>query len=213
MQFKKLAICTGVFLPWLLGASAQAQNEASAAQTSGKQEQVSKQDQAMMDAWQKAATPGEPHKRLADMAGSFDAAVRMWMHPGAAPTQSKGKSDNKLIWDGRFLQQDYQGDMMGKAFTGMGLTGYDNARKKYVGTWVDSMNTGISAMEGTLDAAGKVLTMTTEMVDPMTGKKVKQRSVTRLESPDRHVFEMYERDKSGKEFKSLEIVYTRAPKK
>jgi hypothetical protein len=102
--------------------------------------------------------------------------------------------------------------MMGKGFTGIGMTGYDNAKKRYVGTWMDSMSTSIAYLEGTMDAAGKTMTMTMEMTDPMTGKKVKQRTVTRIESPDRHVFETYERAPNGKEFKSMEIVYTRAAK-
>lgn len=206
MKNKVLASCTSLLFSALLCAEVGAQKETAAPKD------ADKQTQAMMEAYQRVATPGEPHKRMADMAGSFDAATRMWMQPGATPTEGKGKSENKLIWEGRFLQQEYKGEMMGKPFTGMGMTGYDNAKKKYVGSWADSMGTGLMYSEGAMDAAGKVLTMTTDLVDPMTGKKTRQRSVTRVESADRHVFEMYERDKSGKEWKSLEIVYTRAPK-
>lgn len=166
--------------------------------------------QAMMDAMERAGKPGDAHKRLADMAGSFDSVTRMWMMPGAQPVESKGHSENKLLWDGRFLQQDFRGEAMGKPFTGLGMTGYDNTRKRYVATWMDSMDTALAYMEGTMDAAGKVLTMTMNRTDPMTGKPHRMRTVTRVESPDRHVFELYEPGPNGKEFKSMEMVYTRA---
>lgn len=192
---------------WLCGA-ALADNKGKDSGAAAKQDP----GQAMMEAVIKAGTPGEPHKLLAEMAGSFDTVTRMWMAPEAQPNESKGKSENKMIWDGRFLQQEFKGDMMGKPFTGYGMTGYDNAKKKYVGTWMDSMSTALTYIEGTTDKSGKAITMSMEVVDPMTGKKTTQRTVTRVESPDRHVFEMYEKAKGGKEFKSMEIVYTRAMK-
>lgn len=204
---KKTIRCALLVLPLLFGGEILAEKEAPKGAADKKDP-----GQAMMEAWQKAGTPGEPHKRLADMAGSFDTVTRTWMTPGAQPMESKGKSENKLIWDGRFLQQEYKGEMMGKGFTGIGMTGYDNVKKKYVGTWMDSMSTSLAYLEGTADAAGKTMTMTMEMTDPMTGKKVKQRAVTRIESPDKHVFELHERGPNGKEFKSMEIVYTRAAK-
>ncbi len=167
--------------------------------------------QAMMDAWKKAGEVGPAHGRLKAMAGTFDTTTRVWMQPGTPPQESKGKSENKLVFDGRFLQQEFKGSMMGQPFTGLGVTGYDNTKKKYVGSWMDSTNTGLAYMEGTADPAGKVLTMTmTKMADPMTGKEHAARTVTRIESDAKHVFEMYETGPDGKEFKSMEIVYTRA---
>ena len=75
---------------------------------------------------------------------------------------------------------------------------------------MDSTNTSLSYMEGTADPAGKVLTMSMKMADPMTGKETTTRTVTRIESDAKHVFEMYEVAPDGKEFKSMEIVYTRS---
>ena len=42
--------------------------------------------------------------------------------------------------------------MMGQPFSGVGIDGYDNLRKKYVTTWIDTMGTGIFSMEGTASA-------------------------------------------------------------
>jgi hypothetical protein len=192
----------------LLGAGALA--ESKDAKKAPAQKAPSAEQQAMMEAWQKAATPGAPHARLKAMAGTFDAVTRMWMQPGAAPQESKGKSENKLIFDGRFLHQEFKGTMMGQPFTGIGYTGYDNTRKKYVGSWMDSMGTSLTYSDGTADPAGKVLTMGMKVADPVTGKETTNRTVTRIESDAKHVFEMYETAPDGKEFKSMEIVYTRS---
>jgi len=62
---------------------------------------------------------------------------------------------------------------------------------------------------GSVDAAGKVFTFEAEMDDVVTGKPMKIREVIRVESRDRHVMEMYTPDRSGKEYKMMEIVYTR----
>ena len=50
------------------------------------------------------------------------------------------------------------------AFEGHGTETYDKGKKKYVGSWTDSMSTGLSTSEGTYDATSK--TMTGWMVGP-----------------------------------------------
>ena len=57
---------------------------------------------------------------------------------------------------GRFLEERVQSSFMGQPFSGIGYTGYDNVKKKYVSTWMDNMGTMIMVMEGTPDPAGKV---------------------------------------------------------
>jgi hypothetical protein len=99
--------------------------------------------QAMMDVYTKLGTPGTPHKVLASMAGSWITKTKGWMEPDKPPMESKGTCEQKMLLGGRFLQQEYSGDMMGSPFTGIGVTGYDNHTKKYVSTWMDSMGTGI----------------------------------------------------------------------
>ncbi len=38
--------------------------------------------QAMMELWKKAATPGEPHKLFATLVGSWTTQTKEWMEPG-----------------------------------------------------------------------------------------------------------------------------------
>jgi hypothetical protein len=93
-------------------------------------------------------------------------------------------------------------------FTGRGLDGYDPARKKYVGVWVDSMSPAPLVSEGTFDAAGKVLTMTGEGFG-QDGKPNKYRMVTEYKDKDHFVFTMNVANADGKEAPAFTITYTR----
>jgi len=164
--------------------------------------------QAMTDLYTKLGTPGAPHKLLASMAGSWSTKIKSWMEPNKPPMESVGTCEQKMILGGRFLQQEFTGDMMGSRFTGIGVTGYDNHTKKYVSTWMDSMGTAILFFEGTASADGKTITQESRYDDPIKGP-MKWRSVTKIVNDDTHVFEMYGTAKKGKEEKMMEITYTR----
>src|SRR5687768_5224159 len=84
--------------------------------------------QAMMEAYTKLATPGEPHKQFAGLAGSWTTKTKEWMEPGKPPTESTGTVEMKMVLDGRFLQQEFTGEMMGHPYSGIGISGYDNLR-------------------------------------------------------------------------------------
>jgi hypothetical protein len=78
--------------------------------------------QAMMEVYQKLATPGEPHKQLASLAGSWTTKTKEWMEPGKPPTESTGTAEMKMLLDGRFLYQEYSSQTMGQPFSGLGST-------------------------------------------------------------------------------------------
>jgi len=164
--------------------------------------------------WVEYATPGEAHKRLDALVGKWAYENRWWMGPADEPQVFPGTSELKWIFDGRYLQQEATGpaaDPNGPPFRGSGLYGYDNAKKQYFCTWFDNMGTGIMVGWGTCDAVGKVITYTGEYADPMTGDLHKKfRSVLKLESPDKFVYECYTSGPDGKEFKEMELTYTRA---
>ena len=163
--------------------------------------------QAMMEKFEKQGTPGEPHKRLASMEGSWNTKTKSWMEPNKPPMETAGTCEQKMILGGRFLKQKCLGDMMGKTFEGVGLTGYDNQTKKYTSTWMDSMSTTLHVMEG---ASGDDNTITQEgqYTCPIRGE-MKLRSVTKMVDQNTNIFEMYGTDKSGQEMKMMEITYTR----
>ena len=170
----------------------------------------SDQEKAMMAAMEKLAAKGEPHRKLALLAGEFTVSAKCFMPGSDQPQVSQGTNKNELILDGRWLRSDFAGSMMGQSFTGLGLLGYDNSLQKYVGTWVDSMTTQIMQMQGTADASGNVITLTGESYCPAVGQRAQFRYVYTLGGNDSYKFEIYGPGPDGKEQKGMEITYTRA---
>ena len=164
--------------------------------------------QKMMEEYQKLATPGEPHKQLASQAGSWTTNSKEWMEPGKPPMESTGTVEMKTLLDGRFLQQEFNGQMMGQPYNGIGITGYDNLRKRYISTWVDSMGTGIFVMEGTSSPDGKTITLKGHHAE-LGGGEMSHRAVWKFVDPDTQTFEMYGTHGHGKEMKMMEITYKR----
>lgn len=162
-----------------------------------------------MEAMMKAAAVGPEHEVLKQLAGTFTAASSTWVAPRKPPIKAKGQSLGTMVLGDRFVMQEYTSTMMGKPFEGRGFTGYDNLKKKYVSIWMDTMMTSIMPLEGTLDESGKVLTLEGDSEDPATGKVVKMRFITKIESKDKHVWEMHRVLGEGKAIKAMEIVYTR----
>jgi hypothetical protein len=166
--------------------------------------------QAMMEVWKKLGQPGEPHKQLASLAGSWTTQTKEWMEPGKPPSESTGSVEMKMLLDGRFLQQEFSGNMMGEPFSGIGITGYDNLRKRYISNWIDTMGTGIFSMEGTASADGKTITLKGQHAEP-GGGQMTHRAVWKIVDSNTQTFDMYGTHKGGKEMKVMEIVYTRKP--
>ena len=165
--------------------------------------------QAMMELWKKLAQPGEPHKLFATLAGSWTTQTKEWMEPGKPPMESAGTAETKMLLDGRFLYQEYNAQMMGLPFSGIGIDGYDNVTKKYVTAWIDTMGTGIFFMEGTASPDGKTITLKGSHPEP-GGGKMSHRAVWTIKDANSQTFEMYgTHGHGGKEMKFLEIVYTR----
>jgi hypothetical protein len=156
------------------------------------------------------ATPGAEHKMLASKAGKWHGKGKFWMTPDAPAMDSEIDTEYAMMMD-RFLVDTTKSDMMGMPFEGHGMTGFDNIKKKYIGTWLDNMGTGIMTMEGTYDAASKTMTMTGECPDPVAGKHTPMKMITKDVDANSFVMEMQGTDaKSGKLFKCMEITYTRA---
>jgi hypothetical protein len=164
--------------------------------------------QAMMEAYNKLATPGPQHKLLSKMEGSWITKNRYWMDPDQPPMQSTGTSENKMIYDGRFLHQEYTDTMMGSPVKGMVISGYDNGIKKYVTASLGTIGTSIMLLEGEDSADGKTFIQSAKYNDPIQGP-TDYRSVIKLIDDNTYTFELYASGKSGNEMKMMETTYIR----
>lgn len=170
--------------------------------------QLSAQTEAEQKAWQAYMTPGDVHKMIAESDGEWNLDITMWMDPKAPPTKSTATCKNEMIMGGRYQLSKTTGDMMGMPFEGMGLVGFDNAKKIFTSIWVDNFGTGTTTLEGPWDPKTKSITFKGKMVDPMTGKDILARQVIKFIDIDTQQMEMYD-NKNGKETKTMEIKFTR----
>ena len=164
-------------------------------------------DPAMMEAMMKAGTPGDAHKALGGFAGSWTAKVTMWMMPGTDPVVSDATAETKWALDGHVLEQRFSGNMMGMPFTGLGYTGYDNVKKQYWSTWMDSMSTGMMLATGS--ANGNTWSYSGTAADPMTGKDATMNIKVVVKDADHHTMEMWGPAPDGKNYRMMEIAYSR----
>ncbi len=169
----------------------------------------SDEDRARMEAWQRASTPGEAHKRLEAIVGTFDAKVRSRLDPTHPPEDSVATSVNSWVLGGRYVEQQFDGTMMGEPFSGIGYAGYDNIQKKFVSVWMDTAGTGILYLTGTANASGKTITGRSTMWDPVREKPFPVESKLVIVDNDHYTFELVGKAPNGRLTKLIEIQYTR----
>lgn len=173
--------------------------------------QMSEETKKMMDAWMKLATPGDAHKRIMALAGSYSVAGKM-KHDATSPFMDTTASCEKKASLGyRYVFEHCSGPGEGgmPPFEGMGMLGYNNYTKQYEMFWFDNMSTMGWVLKGTADSAGKVITLNGSYEDPVSKKMKKARWVLTIQDANKHKLEIFDTDSSGKEFLGAEINYTR----
>lgn len=164
-------------------------------------------NKAMMD----YGTPGEMQKLLASFNGTWKGEMTMWMDPVAPPSQSTFTATYRMILNGLYQETISKGNVGGMAFEGRGIWGYDNAKKKFVSTWIDNMGSGIAYSEGDYDSAAKTITLTGKMTNPLDGKDFPLKEVLKIVDDNTQVIEMYQpAPGTGQEYKSMELRLTRS---
>lgn len=130
--------------------------------------------------------PGEQHQWLQKLVGNWTFESEMTAE-GAPPMKSTG-TDTVRSLGGRWVVGELKAEMPGMGSINAILTlGYDAEKGRYQGTWIDSVTDHLWVYEGTLDPAGKVLTLQAEgpnMMDPTSKEKVKYRDVIEIKSAD-----------------------------
>jgi len=159
----------------------------------------------MLKNMEAAGTPGPAHQALAAFVGEWKAEVKCWSEPGAEPNVSEGTSKASWTLNGHFLEEEFHGEMMGKPFAGLTLMGYDNTKQTFNTVWLSDMQTAMFTSEGKGTNDNKVITLEGKTDCAATGQKdIAVKTVFRVISPDKHIFEMF-----NDNAKSMEIIYTR----
>lgn len=168
---------------------------------------------AMMAELMKNAAPGEHHRHLQPMVGTWKTTTRFRQVPNAPWNESTGRAVFEWILGGRFLTQKVESpptEVVPVAFEGFGLLGHDNIGKKYISIWMDNFFTGAMVFNGSCDDSGKVITFAGEFENPLKGgAKTYGRWVYKIINDNKFVLEMWEPDANGDEFLHGEITYAR----
>ena len=141
--------------------------------------------------------------------GVWDATLELNRGPDAPSTTAAGIETNTVGCGGLCLITDFKGDLMpGMTLHGHGITAWDSAAKKYVGTWTDSMSDGLATLSGSYDAASRTMTTSLEGRDT-NGTLVKSRTVSEHRSPDTRVMTMFTTGANGEEVQIMRVTYVR----
>lgn len=163
---------------------------------------------AQMKAWTAYATPGNPHKMMADETGMWNCDMTFWSEANGKPQKATSTANIKMILGGRYQETNYEGKMMGQAFEGKSTLAYNNASKEYTTTFIDNMGTGMLVAIGKYDEKSKSTEFKGDMTNPLNGKKTPYREIYSILDEKTRKLEMFD-VKNGEEFKSMEIIMTK----
>lgn len=163
-------------------------------------------DPAMIQKMMELATPGEPHKELAKMAGNWELDFKMRMSPDSDWIDAKGTSEIKPLLGGRYVMETVKFSMMGMPVEGINILGYDNNKQEYTSLWADTWSTWWQSTRGKETADGTI-EMKGTMVD-VAGERP-FRMVISTKSDDHYETEMYDSIPPDGEVKMMTIVAKR----
>lgn len=157
---------------------------------------------------QPGAKPTDEHKILARDEGTWDATIKSFTAgPDAEPMISKGSEVNTVMTGGLWVLSRFNGDFGGMKFEGRGQFGYDPVKKKYVGTWIDSLSPNLSLLEGSYDPRTRTMTYAGDGTSA-EGVKYSQKMVTTAKDDGSRVFTLYMKVGEAKdEVKFMEVTY------
>jgi hypothetical protein len=123
-----------------------------------------------MMAWMKASQPGEHHKALNAMIGTWEGEYHVKMDPEGEAFVSNGKVTREWLLDGRFVLEHVKADSPMGPYEAYGVIGYDNVDGVYQSMWIESTSTAIMNATGTMDPDDHTMRFSTTMRDPASGK-------------------------------------------
>ncbi|MBI4230682.1 MAG: DUF1579 domain-containing protein [Planctomycetes bacterium] len=123
------------------------------------------------------------HAWLEQLVGEWEFEMDVVTAPSQSPQRLTGTESGRRI--GSWAMFEMHGSSPGGPSTGILTLGYDPERGKYVGTWICSMANNLVVYEGALDAAGRILTLETEVPNPdVPGGRAKCRDIIEVVGED-----------------------------
>jgi len=150
-------------------------------------------------------------------AGEWDATISVLKADGSGMDHFVGQQIDRLGACGSWLLTDLTllaskpGEEV-PPYAGHGVLGFDPAKEKLVGLWVDPVTNWLAAAEGTLSADGRTLMLYVDGRHPATGEPMMRLFKTTKKSARHKHLEISIPDGSGGQLTIAEIDYERRSK-
>lgn len=170
--------------------------------------------------WLQRGTPGAGHAALTPLIGSWQVEMSIYGTMGRSPdlppiVSSDIRTTRSWVANGQYIEDTTKGTVEGQPYWRRGWLGYSNLDRRY--EWVTIaarvpmmiyFGKSASGEQTTIELAG---TFTDQGIvnEQTVGKPVGQRTVIRIESNDRHVFDLYFTPPGKKEQLAMRLVFTR----
>ena len=121
----------------------------------------------------------------------------------------KGKTSRKWVLGDRFLAEKSENPSDSGDFQGVGYLGYNGLTGLYESIFMSTESTGMYTETGRYDPVDNVIRTSGSYQDPHTGFVTLTRTEISLGGPAGHKMTGYVTKEDGREYKELEITYTR----
>jgi len=176
-----------------------------------KNQEMTEEQEKMMELWKKYTFPGEKHKHIEYFVGEWESVLKSWRDPGKEPEIRTQGIKVESFFDGRFTKAHIKTDAgdVGMLLETIVINGYDNYKQEFFSITLSKQRTDYYLTTGKLDKTGKIRTDTAERTDIFTGEKYRVKAITTIINRDKYTYEYYRIDPEGNEVKKMDITYTR----
>jgi len=156
------------------------------------------------------ASAGPEHNILQPLAGEWRVRGAFRLAPSANPETFLASASHRWTLSGRFLRQEFHatGDL--GPYEAIGFLGYDRVRKRVVGSWCESANTGIAQIDGTYNAGTRTFHFKQTQTNLQSGQRETLRALLTVHDANRHSYAIYATNPDrGGEVEMFRADYTR----
>ncbi|MDD3020691.1 MAG: DUF1579 family protein [Alphaproteobacteria bacterium] len=175
--------------------------------------QIELLEQSAIEKLENDGNAAEQSAVLDSLGGEWNFNLKYWSKEGADPQESTGTIVNEMVLDKRFLSGTLSAILniggQNIHLNGMLYTGYDTAKKAYTSVWMDSLHTGMIIGTGQYDSKKHILEEKGNFTFPLLDKERRFRSVLEITDDKTHKILIYISGKDGKEYKAIEIDFSR----
>lgn len=173
---------------------------------------------SQMTARERMFVPAANNRKLEPLIGKWNVQFTFRESEKATPVVSRDITcTRRWLSNTLYMLDETQGTLNAKPYYRAGILGYNNLDQQYEWITVDNVGPGLMIYHdysGATDDASNVINLHGRFTEAGFGKELigaqrKIRNVFRIESNDRHVIELWITRPASKEFREVEMVFTR----